>query len=165
MSQETLCPCGSGKEFDACCGAIIRGTRKAATPEELMRARYSAYAKAEIDFIVDSTFPSRREENDRAELEKWSKNSTWLGLNILKTEQGGPEDQTGFVEFIASYEDRGVRIDHHEYSEFRRDNGEWFFYDGKIVGEKPFVREEPKIGRNDPCPCGSGRKYKKCCGR
>ena len=35
-------------------------------------------------------------------------------------------------------------------------------------GEEPgetYVREGPKIGRNDPCPCGSGRKYKKCCGR
>ena len=31
--------------------------------------------------------------------------------------------------------------------------------------QKPFVRENPKIGRNDPCPCGSGKKYKKCCGR
>ena len=30
---------------------------------------------------------------------------------------------------------------------------------------KPVVREEPKTGRNDPCPCGSGKKYKKCCGK
>lgn len=28
----------------------------------------------------------------------------------------------------------------------------------------PFVREQPKVGRNDPCPCGSGKKFKKCCG-
>lgn len=28
-----------------------------------------------------------------------------------------------------------------------------------------FKREEPKVGRNDPCPCGSGKKYKKCCGK
>ena len=28
-----------------------------------------------------------------------------------------------------------------------------------------YRREEPKVGRNDPCPCGSGKKYKKCCGR
>jgi uncharacterized protein YecA (UPF0149 family) len=28
----------------------------------------------------------------------------------------------------------------------------------------PFVREEPRVGRNDPCTCGSGKKYKKCCG-
>ena len=28
----------------------------------------------------------------------------------------------------------------------------------------PVVRDQPKVGRNDPCPCGSGKKYKKCCG-
>jgi uncharacterized protein len=28
----------------------------------------------------------------------------------------------------------------------------------------PYIRPEPKIGRNDPCPCGSGKKLKKCCG-
>ena len=32
-------------------------------------------------------------------------------------------------------------------------------------GPEPYERESPKIGRNDPCPCGSGKKYKKCCGR
>ena len=31
--------------------------------------------------------------------------------------------------------------------------------------QMPYVRETPKIGRNDPCPCGSGKKYKKCCGK
>ncbi|MBM7583196.1 curved DNA-binding protein CbpA [Caldicoprobacter guelmensis] len=31
--------------------------------------------------------------------------------------------------------------------------------------DKPYVREQPKVGRNDPCPCGSGKKYKKCCGK
>ncbi|MCA9066876.1 MAG: SEC-C domain-containing protein, partial [Planctomycetaceae bacterium] len=29
----------------------------------------------------------------------------------------------------------------------------------------PIVNDEPKVGRNDPCPCGSGKKYKKCCGK
>ena len=29
---------------------------------------------------------------------------------------------------------------------------------------RPVRRIEPKVGRNDPCPCGNGRKYKKCCG-
>ncbi len=35
------------------------------------------------------------------------------------------------------------------------------------AGQKrePRVRTQPKVGRNDPCPCGSGKKYKKCCGR
>ena len=33
------------------------------------------------------------------------------------------------------------------------------------VKPRPVVRDHPKVGRNDPCPCGSGKKYKKCCGR
>ncbi len=165
MSDDLKCPCCSDKNYADCCEAVIKGTKKAATPEELMRARYAAYAKGEIDFIVDSTHSCQREANDREELRRWSENSEWLGLQILNTEKGGPEDNTGFVEFIATYIDRGVKMEHHEYSEFRRENGEWFFYDGKIVGQKPFVREQPRVGRNDACPCGSGKKFKKCCGK
>ncbi len=39
--------------------------------------------------------------------------------------------------------------------------------DGQLSGQRPepYKRESPKVGRNDPCPCGSGKKYKKCCGR
>jgi preprotein translocase subunit SecA len=33
------------------------------------------------------------------------------------------------------------------------------------VKKKPVKRSDKKIGRNAPCPCGSGKKYKKCCGR
>ena len=165
MPEDNTCPCCSGKSYAECCEKIIRGEKKAATPEELMRARYSAYAKGEIDFIIDSTHSSQRDSSDREELRKWSLNSEWLGLEILNTEKGGPEDNEGFVEFIATYSDRSVKMEHHEYSEFRRENGDWYFYDGKIVGQKPFVRTEPKVGRNDPCPCGSGKKFKKCCGK
>ena len=159
------CPCGSGKTYAACCKKIISGEKKAETPEELMRSRYSAYAKAEIDHILNSTHPEQRESNDREEIRKWSEKSEWLGLEIIRCERGGKEDQDGTVEFIARYADHGVNLEHHEIAEFRRDNGEWFFYDGKMVPQKPFVRTEPKIGRNDPCPCGSGKKYKKCCGK
>lgn len=31
--------------------------------------------------------------------------------------------------------------------------------------QQPYIRENPKVGRNDSCPCGSGKKYKKCCGK
>lgn len=39
------------------------------------------------------------------------------------------------------------------------------FYDDEFYPTQPVRREEPKIGRNDPCPCGSGKKYKRCCGK
>ena len=40
-------------------------------------------------------------------------------------------------------------------------------FEGDNAGEKkkPYVRKTKKVGRNDPCPCGSGKKYKNCCGR
>lgn len=40
-------------------------------------------------------------------------------------------------------------------------------FEGDSAGEKkkPYVRKTKKVGRNDPCPCGSGKKYKNCCGR
>jgi hypothetical protein len=46
---------------------------------------------------------------------------------------------------------------------------QWAQRDAEIAAEEeaifqPYIREQPKIGRNDPCPCGSGKKYKHCCG-
>ena len=63
------------------------------------------------------------------------------------------------------YAAKGEAVEHHEHAYFKKLDGEWKFIDGEIESGVPYVREEPKIGRNDPCPCGSGKKYKKCCGR
>jgi SEC-C motif-containing protein len=68
------------------------------------------------------------------------------------------------VEFIATFKEKGVVRHHHERSNFSRVDGEWFFVDGEPVLPETRVNQSPKIGRNDPCPCGSGKKYKKCCG-
>ena len=163
MSEK--CPCMSGKDYSECCESVITSKCAPATAEALMRARYSAYAKGEIDFIIDSTHSSQKENNDREEIRKWSENSEWKGLEILRTEKGGEGDDEGIVEFIAKYADRGVVLEHHEVAEFRREKGVWTFYDGKLVPQAPYVRQEAKVGRNDPCPCGSGKKYKKCCGK
>lgn len=128
-----------------------------------MRSRYSAYAKADIDYVERTTAPEARSDFDRDGSLAWAKQSEWLGLEIVKTEAGGPDDTTGVVEFIARYQVDGRETRHHEVSEFRRDGKQWFFVDGKIV--RGTVRnDEPKTGRNDPCPCGSGKKYKKCHG-
>jgi SEC-C motif-containing protein len=49
----------------------------------------------------------------------------------------------------------------HEKASFIKEDGQWFYVDGDII-KAPQARSE-KIGRNAPCPCGSGKKYKKCC--
>ena len=157
------CPCGSGVDYAACCQPIIRGKQPAKTAEQLMRARYSAHAKVEIDFLYDSTHPDHREGYDHKGTRKWAEKSAWHGLEILGTTGGGAKDKTGEVEFIARFRDKeGVRR-HHEIGHFEKKRGRWLFTEGEMVKPKPL--SVSKVGRNDPCPCGSARKYKKCCGQ
>jgi SEC-C motif-containing protein len=158
------CPCGSGQPYDACCGPIIAGERNALTAEELMRARYTAYARVETDFLATSLHPSARDEHDAEAVREWAEQSEWHGLEILEVTEGGEDDAEGHVQFAAEYTFEGEQKRHHEDALFLKEDGKWFFLQGQPVRVKPFVREAPKVGRNDPCPCGSGKKHKKCCG-
>jgi len=128
-----------------------------------MRSRYTAYVLGEIDYIVDSHDPATRHEVDANGARQWSREADWEGLTIHEA-KGGEGDDEGVVEFTARYEMQGREIRHRERAEFKRINGRWYYHDGEMVKAKPVVREGPKVGRNDPCPCGSGKKYKKCCG-
>jgi SEC-C motif-containing protein len=155
------CACGSQKEYSSCCQPFIEGKAKPPTAEALMRSRYVAFTLADVDYIESTTDTGARSTFDRDGTTQWAGKSEWKGLSIEKTVKGQPEDTTGEVEFIAKYNFEGVEQNHHERSEFRKRNGQWFFVDGRLV-QAP-VRNEDKTGRNDPCPCGSGKKYKKCC--
>lgn len=157
------CPCCSGKDYSECCEPFIRGTKTASTAEELMRSRYTAYAKAETDFLLKSLHPDQRADFNEKETSAWARNSEWQGLEIMNIHHGGNDDTEGTVEFIATFSQNGVKRNHHESAHFKKLGGEWFFENGEMVGRKPVVRTSPKTGRNDPCPCGSGKKYKKCC--
>jgi SEC-C motif-containing protein len=129
-----------------------------------MRSRYSAYALGEIDYILNTHDPERAGEVDRKSTEMWSKQSKWLGFELLKSDQGGENDDAGVIEFAARYKLRGVTATHRERATFRRHNGDWVFVDGSEITAPPVQNVGPRVGRNDPCPCGSGKKYKKCCG-
>jgi SEC-C motif domain protein len=168
MPQPTVpddCPCGSGAPYAACCGPALSGERPAATAEALMRSRYTAYALQEVDYILSTHAPEGAEEVDREGVERWARESTWHGLQIVDRRAGGPDDDDGEVEFIASYDVKGAPAVHHERASFRRVDGRWLYVDGAMVKPKPVVRSAPKVGRNEPCPCGSGKKYKQCHGR
>ncbi|MDC7219295.1 MAG: YchJ family protein [Spirochaetales bacterium] len=157
------CPCTSGKPFDLCCGPILEGKTAAPTAEALMRARYSAYATGNIDFIMDSNEPESRENLSREAIEEWSKASEWQGLEIIKTQKGQEGDSKGLVEFKAHYSQNRARYTHHELASFEKIDGKWMFFDGEEINQP--LNAGAKVGRNDPCPCGSGKKYKKCCGK
>ncbi|MBF0255135.1 MAG: YchJ family protein [Gammaproteobacteria bacterium] len=158
------CPCGSGSEYDACCGPLIRGERSAATAEALMRSRYSAYALVEIEHLTRSLHPQSRDDHDEIAAKRWAEQSQWLGLEVCSVEQGGPEDEQGQVEFIATYKNKQGLQRHHEVGHFVRHEGNWYYLEGSAPKLETQQRASPKLGRNDPCSCGSGKKFKKCCG-
>lgn len=162
MSQTQSCPCGNGVDVSKCCLPFISGKKEAAQAEELLRARYTAFTRGDVDFIMSTHHSKTRGEIKRGEIEEWSKNSTWHGLEVREIKGGGEKDEQGQIKFCARYEADGKKHEHWELSLFEKEGGKWRFLDAASAG--PYVREEPKLGRNDPCKCGSGKKYKKCCG-
>jgi SEC-C motif-containing protein len=142
-----------------------------------MRSRYTAYATRNVDYIASTWAPESRSHFNRRAAERWAAEATWLGLQVLATENGQPGDREGIVEFVATYQQSGKTIAHHERSRFRKsEQGEWLFAAGETDASRTdgvghWLREKLeaaqktlKVGRNDLCSCGSGKKYKKCCG-
>ncbi|MCL2282265.1 MAG: YchJ family protein [Fibromonadales bacterium] len=156
-----ICPCNSGKTYSECCEPIIKKTGQAESPEALMRSRYTAYAKREVFWLRDSLEVAHRKNFDEKGARQWS-SAEWLGLTIVESKID-EEKSTGEVEFIAKYKQDGVAREHHEIAEFVRKGEAWYLTEGRMVKPET-VRKEHVAGRNDPCPCGSGKKFKKCCG-
>ena len=151
----TSCPCNPDKELSECCGPFLAGDIKPLTAEALMRSRYTAYVNGEFNYLLNTWHESRREAApDFGALA----GIRWNGLEIIHSEAGGPEDREGTVEFKVQYQEAGTSHIMHEKSRFIREEDQWFYLDGKIMPLR-----SSKTGRNEPCPCGSGKKYKKCC--
>jgi SEC-C motif domain protein len=159
-----LCSCDTHKSFSECCEPVLKGLKTPEFAADLMRARYTAFVRHDIDFIMNSISPARKKEFDRKGIEDWSNNTDWLGLEIIASEKGGPVDDKGQVEFIAKFREKEAEQKHHELASFIKVNGAWYFDDGRPPSNKPVKLDGPKIGRNDPCSCGSGKKFKKCHG-
>ena len=149
------CPCGSGQSYDQCCGPVIAGG-PASSPEALMRSRYTAFTKGNIDHLVSTLAPEALKDFNREDSKTWAEQAQWQGLEIRKA-----EGQT--VEFVAKFKMNGKIQHHHELATFAQVEGAWKYVDG-VIDPKPAPRVAKTVGRNDPCPCGSGKKYKKCCG-
>lgn len=156
MTIAKTCPCGSGISYQDCCMPYLQKVNPAPTAAALMRSRYSAYVFNDMDYILDTWHPSTRPDSISSD------NARWLGLTILSTQKGVQPHTDGTVEFIAHYEHDGRLGQLHEVSRFLYENDRWYYYDGEL--RQTTESSNRKIGRNDPCPCGSGLKYKKCCG-
>jgi len=165
MNDNDPCPCGSERSLSDCCGPIVSGERTAPTAEALMRSRYTAYALGDMTHLKRSLDPRWHATFDEPGAKEWSEKATWKGLTVLSTKAGREGDDEGEVEFVARFEMDGEEQQMRERARFRKKGGEWRYLDGKVKStQEPVVASGPKVGRNDPCPCGSGKKFKKCCG-
>ena len=156
-----LCPCGSNLDLAACCGRYHAGT-PAPTAEALMRSRYAAYALGNLEYIETACAGPAALAFNRAEADISQLGTKWLGLEIIATARGREKDSRGTVTFTARYRHNGGEGAQTETSQFRRVDGAWVYWDKDALDGAP--PRAASIGRNDPCPCGSGKKHKKCCG-
>ena len=154
------CPCGTGRVHDSCCAPLLAGVRPAATAEELMRSRFTAHVAHDWRYLHATYRPTSRkpyvEEEDAAQI-------PWTRL-IVHAHEPGPAADVAFVDFSAYYATEEGEQALHEKAEFARVEGRWLYTRNVRNGPAP-AKTAPKAGRNDPCPCGSGRKFKVCCGR
>ena len=129
----TSCPCGSQEKFSACCEPYLNGEAEAPTAEKLMRSRYTAFVKQNLDYIFETTDPQTRTNFNMKANEEWAKSSEFVSLEILRSSEEGNK---GLVEFKASFKDPSGQMQaHHEISKFRKQAGVWFFREGKVMGE------------------------------
>ncbi len=164
------CPCGSQRYFNACCGPLLyangsnaqeRAARPRATSaEQLMRSRYSAFALGLGDYLLNTTHPSKRHGLNAQDLSEQACTTQWLGLSLHHSRGTGLEAE-GEVSFTARFMEKGCSGALHETSRFLQEEGHWYYLDGQVNVES----SPAKAGRNAPCPCGSGKKYKRCCAR
>jgi len=119
-----------------------------------MRSRYSAYAMQDAEYLVATWHPAARYDTLTTDLSASFAATQWLGLTVFE-EASGRDENEGFVSFVARFKDNERESAIIERSRFLKESGQWYYVDGT----------RPTLGRNDPCPCGSGKKYKKCCGR
>lgn len=150
------CPCGSGKKYSECCYPFHASSAKADSPQALMASRYTAYAVNNYQYIFDTYSESFRQDISADLLEQSDQGVEWLSLNILSFETNS---NRGKVEFVAIYRQQQEFYRLQENSDFVKQDGAWLYTTGKIHPDSGIFFPR----RNDPCPCGSGKKFKKCC--
>lgn len=123
--MSAVCPCGTGRAYSECCRSIVRDEHPATTAEQLMRSRYTAYVRRDGPHLLRTWHPERRPRALGFD------DTEWLGLEVLGTEGGGPDDAVGTVTFAAQFVRPGEAVQTlGEVSEFVRLEGRWVYVDG-----------------------------------
>lgn len=162
MEMDTIetCLCGSGRNYADCCRPYHDGDSFPANAEDLMRSRFTAYALRKADYLLASW----AEKTRPAGIDFSRETAQWQNLEIVACKKGGSKDAKGIVEFKAYYSQDGTACFMHEISRFVKTGQRWQYLDGVIKAAGP-VEIRQTTGRNSLCPCGSGKKFKRCCGQ
>jgi len=142
------CPCGSGKDYLDCCQPLHKG-QPASSAEALMRSRFSAFALQLESYLLASWHPETRPTQLALDA-----STQWKRLEIISANN---DSQQGEVHFKATYYELGHWHLLEETSQFYFESGHWLYHSGN------YQPQTLNPSRNDDCPCGSGKKYKKCC--
>lgn len=121
-----------------------------------MRSRFSAYVTANYRYILDTYSPDNQKTLSIDVLRQSDSNSQWLKL-IVHDHQTDTDSAT--VEFSAFYRFEQSFHVMHEISNFSLIDAKWYYINGEVLDDSGVV----KLTRNEPCLCGSGKKYKQCC--
>lgn len=171
-----ICPCQINPVSDAigapllyqdCCQPYHDGLLnkeadgiKAETAKRLMRTRYSAFVLVKPNYIVKTTIPAQQNLLDIKAIENWAKETDWAGLEIV-THTPKLGKRHAQVEFKAYFKTNENLQAHHELSAFVKvtdknsNNARWYFLDPTV---------SMSVNQKQRCICGSGEKFKRCCG-
>jgi SEC-C motif-containing protein len=138
----------------------LKQQRLAENAEVLMRSRFTAHAIGDYRHLHRTYLATARQPY----VEQQGGDVHWTRL-VIHSHEPGAKPGSAFVDFTAYFEESGREQPMHEKSEFLQQGGEWFYAKTVRSGPAPVKSVGPKVGRNDPCPCGSGKKFKHCCGR
>ena len=198
------CYCCSSKSFDECCEPFIKGDKYPSSAEQLMRSRFSAYATAHYQYILETYTKEKQQGLSVEDLAQSAQGATWFALKVHPTLAASSVDNsvdslvsnsvsstedssvqadakikaqtnaeaiskpnlkpisksnTAIVEFTAYYFENKSMYQLHETSNFSVEDGKWRYHDGVLHNDCGKI----KYGRNLPCVCGSGKKFKQCC--
>ena len=127
MKKTDVCPCGSGTAYTDCCQRFWATQQKSNTAEQLMRSRYTAFVLEKAQYLVNTHHADFRSPDELKALKQSFKGIKWQGLEVITTDLGQAEDETGVVEFKAYFKSLGKSQVLHESSLFVKEQGQWFY--------------------------------------
>ena len=131
------CPCGAALAYEGCCGPLHRGEREASTAAALMRSRYSAFARGDVEYLVRTLHPDHadREDGDvalRRSLRETLRRYRYAGLRVLDARDAGADGLAQVLFEARVFEGRADRS-FVERSYFAHDGSGWRYLAGDLL--------------------------------